>query len=98
MATGIAQTLAGVTKKHVLTAIKKMNKSGVVPKRRNSTKFSVLYQRTLYPPKYLLCLAVQVASGRKLIPDEHSGGAQSNSCLSRLGFQIVPTPSNFVER
>jgi len=50
-----------------------------------STKYLVVHQGKSYPPKYLLSLAVECATGRAFSPSEFYGGAQTNEPLRRLG-------------
>lgn len=48
-----------------------------------------------YPPKYLISIANKYANGEELHPSDFSGGRESNSYLSELGFEII---SNEKER
>jgi hypothetical protein len=94
----IPEVLQEIQKRHVIAAMRQIDKEGTVPKRRNSTKFSIKEDRILYPPKYVICRAAQLATGLTLIPNDHSGGEQSNKKLRDLGFTIVNQASSFVER
>ncbi|MDQ0201072.1 HNH endonuclease [Neobacillus ginsengisoli] len=76
-----------IKREHVLSAISEIDNHGV-PEERNSTKFNLLYEGRHYPPKYVLTLANKYANGHELIPSEFSGGKESNSYLSDLGFEI----------
>jgi hypothetical protein len=40
------------------------------------------------PPKYTVGLAFQYATGKRLTPQQFSGGAESNGVLTRLGFSV----------
>jgi hypothetical protein len=93
----IPEMLQAIKRPHVITAMKQIDKEGRIPKRRNSTKFSIKENRAFYPPKYVICRAVKIATGRTLIPNDHSGGEQSNKRLRELGFTIVNHPSQFPE-
>lgn len=93
----IPEILEAIKRSHVMAAMRQIDKEGTVPKRRNSTKFSIKEKRTLYPPKYVICRAAKIATGRTLIPNDHSGGEQSNKRLRELGFTIVSYPSCFAE-
>lgn len=76
-----------VTRTNVQRALNEIDRHGV-PKNRRSTRFCLIHNGRHFPPKYVLALAVQHATGRSLKPDEHSGGAETNSRLRRLGFTV----------
>jgi 5-methylcytosine-specific restriction protein B len=73
---------------HVRAAVKQIEREGV-PKRRRSTKFCLLVGSRHYPPKYVLALAVRNATGKPLLPTDHSGGAETNDRLLALGLHVV---------
>ena len=72
----------------VRRAAKLIDRDGV-PKRRQSTKFHLELEGRRYPPKYVVSLAVAIATGRELPADEFYGGGQTNKLLESLGFSIV---------
>lgn len=80
-----------VTRTNVQRALQEIDRHGV-PKNRRSTRFCLIHNGKHYPPKYVLALAVQHATGRSLRPHEHSGGAETNSRLSKLGFTVEACP------
>jgi hypothetical protein len=80
-----------ITKAHVQNALKEIDRHGV-PRNRRSTRYCLIHNGKHYPPKYVLALAVQHATGRSLKPDEHSGGAETNSRLRKLGFTVEACP------
>ena len=66
-----------------------------VPKGRNGTRFSCPREGRLYPPKYLIAKAFNLATGQTLSPEDHHGGERdSNKILQELGLEIVPQPSD----
>lgn len=67
------EILEAIKHDHVLKAIKYVDKHGL-PKRRNSTKFSLEWNGRFYPPKYLIATAGKIATGHTLTTDDHSGG------------------------
>ncbi|WP_394173988.1 HNH endonuclease [Guptibacillus hwajinpoensis] len=79
-----------ISKQHVLLAIQYIDEKGV-PKKRLSTRFHLIYNGKLYPPKYVLSIANTYANGEELPPSFFSGGMETNSMLSELGFEIKPT-------
>ncbi len=83
------------TRAHVEAATARIDREGV-PRRRQSTKFQLVFDGRRYPPKYVISLAASTATGRKLRPADFSGGDETNSVLQSLGFTIVgptlPTP------
>jgi hypothetical protein len=77
-----------VSKNNVLDAISRIRAEGVPPNRR-ATKYHLDHDGSQYPPKYVLSLAVEKATGRALAPNEFSGGVETNSVLRNLGFSVV---------
>jgi hypothetical protein len=94
----IAAHLKKITKKHVMDVIRWIDYRGYVPKRRNSTRYSLIRHGRRYPPKYVLSLAAHRAIGRVLKPDEHSGGKQTNDVLRALKFKVINDPTTWPER
>lgn len=79
---------SSINQKHILQAIEKINVEGV-PKEYQSTKFDLLFEGKMYPPKYVISLAHIFVNGKKLTRDKFSGGIETNDFLTNLGFQIV---------
>jgi 5-methylcytosine-specific restriction endonuclease McrA len=78
-----------ITRSHILQAIVEIRKNGV-PQRRESTKFDLLHEGMVYPPKYVISLACKYATGEKLLGDAFSGGNESNRFLKKLSFDVIP--------
>jgi predicted HNH restriction endonuclease len=78
-----------ITREHVLSALADIQ-SGEIPIRRESTKFDLVHNDHLYPPKYTLSTAAKYATGKELPPSEFSGGQEANEFLTNLGFEIRP--------
>jgi hypothetical protein len=79
------------TKSDVKHALQQIDRHGV-PRNRRSTRYCLIHNGRHYPPKYVLALAVQRATGRALQPHEHSGGVETNSRLRELGFTVEACP------
>lgn len=77
-----------ISKSNVLSAIKQIQKKGIPPRRR-STRFCLIHDGKLYPPKYVVSLAVKSGTGHVLDPQEFGGGVETNLLLKRLGFSVV---------
>ncbi|MGE6548265.1 hypothetical protein ACQKFK_04370 [Bacillus mycoides] len=77
-----------ILRNHVLKAIQEVDDKGI-PKNRKSTKFQLLYDDKLYPPKYIISLANKYSNGKELEPWEFGGGIETNNFLKRLNFKIV---------
>lgn len=89
-----AKLFKNVEKKHVVKAMKIIDRDGV-PGNRGGKSFRLRYRKTDYPPKYTLALAWAVANKMrekgKYVPLNSSmfeGGEQTNSLLRSLGFKI----------
>ncbi len=77
-----------ITKQSVINAIKQIDEEGV-PKGHESTKYNLIYNGKLYPPKYTLALANLIENSVFLESDQFNGGKETNSFLQKLGFEIV---------
>lgn len=88
------EATAGITQENVEAAIKQIDREGV-PSSAQSMGYDLVHQGKKYPPKYVLSVAVGVASGEPLDRNGFSGGEES-ACfrlLRQLGFEIVPKES-----
>ena len=79
---------ANITREHILLAIKEISQHGV-PDRRQSRDFALVFGAGFFPPKYIISVANRYANGYELDSSLFSGGRESNSFLTGLGFQIV---------
>lgn len=82
----MGEILKAIKKGHVFSAIDELNTNGW-DKRRNSTKYDLLYQNKDYPPKEVIRHAGIAATGEE--PIAFGGGEEANGLLMRLGFTIV---------
>jgi|GEM_PF-2506531 len=78
-----------IKREHVLHAINDI-RTGGVPQKREPTKFNLVYEGRLYPPKFALSLAAKYATGEELPASVFSGGEEANGFLAGLGFDIQP--------
>lgn len=76
-----------IKREHVLQAIADI-RAGGVPKKREPTKFNLVHDGRLYPPKFALSMAAKYATGEELPAAFFSGGDEANSYLTALGFEI----------
>lgn len=77
-----------ISKEHVFKAIERIESEGI-PEKRESKRFSVLFNGKYYPPKYVISIANIYANGFEYSSSEFSGGDETNRFLSKLGFTIV---------
>ncbi|MGD0679732.1 MAG: hypothetical protein ABSC94_30470 [Polyangiaceae bacterium] len=80
--------LPAISDSDVRSAVRRIDKDGVPPG-RGSTKFCLVFEGCHYPPKYVLALAARNAVGRDLLPDEFSGGEQTNGLFRAIGFEVA---------
>jgi len=73
---------------HVRRAGVRIGRDGI-PSSRHSTRYDVVVDDERLPPKYVLSVACELATGRHLLPGDFSGGAEANGFLRQLGFAIV---------
>lgn len=86
-----------ISRTDVLKAIEQIQSEGV-PDNRKSRLYYLGYNGKIFPPKYVVSLAVYYATGQELDPEEFGGGVETNSLLRRLGFTILPYSENAVHR
>ena len=79
---------ANITRDHILKAIKEIDEQGVPPS-REQTKYSLVLDGKLYPPKYTISIANKYANQEKLDPLSFSGGDETNPFLNKLDFTII---------
>jgi hypothetical protein len=84
-----------ISRAHVLEAILRIDRQGVTPG-RSGLKYRVLHRDRPYPPKLLISLAHEVATGRSLPSSLFSGGVESNHFLQRLGFTVQTLDGDMV--
>ena len=77
-----------IKRDHILKAIEEINEKEV-PNNRQSKKFLLEFNGKHYPPKYLISLANKYINSETLDPELFSGGIESNTFLSNLGFKII---------
>lgn len=85
-----------ITAQHIRQALRYIDEHGVPP-RRQSTRFSLVHRSREYPPKYVLSLAAELGLGRELSPGEFGGGPETNSFLTRRGFDVRGEGGEVVE-
>ena len=76
---------------HVLDALEEIDTEGV-PEGAESTTYDLVHNGKRYPPKLVLSLASQSATGEEYDRDQFTGGVGSPAfkLLGRLGFYIEP--------
>lgn len=77
-----------ILREHVIEAIKRIDKEGI-PEKRESTRFSLLFEGRYYPPKYVISIANIFANGEDYSSSLFSGGDETNRFLKGLEFNIV---------
>src|SRR3990170_5371923 len=82
---------SNIEKEHVIKALREIDSNGI-PDIRNSRRFVLFFNGRQYPPKYVLSLANKFANGEELNSSSFSGGQETNTFLTRLGFEIVEIP------
>lgn len=79
---------SNITCIHVVKAIQQIQASSI-PSQRQSTKHDLVYQGQRFPPKLVLSIANEFVNGEPLPANRFSGGKESNTYLSNLGFEII---------
>ncbi len=78
-----------ITSANVIKALEQIEREGI-PNNRQSTKHDLIYKGKRFPPKFVISKANFYANQEELDPSVFSGGDETNSYLSELGFEIVP--------
>jgi hypothetical protein len=84
---------SGITRAHVLEAMSRIGLDPATwPPRSQSTEHDVVDPRSgaRLPPKLVLSVAAQIATGSELPRDTFSGGPETNDRLIKLGFDVLP--------
>lgn len=87
----IQDILSMISRDHILSALKEIDKDGIRTGRQSST-YDLEYEGKLYPPKLVLSLASKYVTGKELEPNEFEGGENTESfkVLRSHGFTIKP--------
>lgn len=78
---------SNITQDDCFRAVRVIDNEGV-PDPHRSKKFDVLIGSKRYPPKWVIHVANQFANGSRYPTSDFSGGTESNTFLSGLGFTI----------
>jgi len=81
-----------IRREHILAAIREL-KSKSDYAGRKSRKYYLVHDGEHFPPKLVLSVAAQKATGIYLDPDKFSGGDESNRFLQNLGFKVMTSNS-----
>jgi hypothetical protein len=79
-----------ITREHVLQAIEQLDR-GVTHPFGPSVDYDLIYEGRKYPPKAVVGIAAELATGARLGPADFSAGegpGQANAVLRDLGFQV----------
>jgi len=79
-----------VTKEHVIEAIKRIDNNGLEGF-TDSKYYDLLYENKRFPPKPIMALAEEIASGKKVSTTDFQGGIGTKAFnkLKSFGFEIV---------
>jgi 5-methylcytosine-specific restriction protein B len=77
-----------ITREHALQALAEIEPEAILSK-REATKYALIFNQHLLPPKYVLSIANRYANGEELPASDFSGGEEANTFLQSLGFAVV---------
>ena len=78
---------AEINRGHVLAALSRIDREGVPPSRANRS-VELRHDHKSYPPKFVISLACEIATGREL-PSGEFITPEAERYLERLGFSVV---------
>jgi 5-methylcytosine-specific restriction enzyme B len=92
MRNGPVKIPTNITREHVLTAMDRIGHPVGWPRQSESTEWDVVDPRSgaRFPPKLVLSIAAELATGNELPRSKFSGGPQTNDPLKKLGFDVEP--------
>lgn len=77
-----------ITRAHVVAALEEID-STTVPPHRQSMDYDLVFDGKPYPPKFVVSIAAKHATGSELAPSAFSSGTETNTFLTKLGFDVV---------
>ena len=87
----------GIAKQHVLEAMRRLGVDPAAsPRNSRSMDYDVIDPITgaRFPPKLVVSIAAEIATGRPLPRSSFHGGPQTNDLLTSLGFAVLPKSSD----
>lgn len=81
---------------HIVEAARRIDR-GTNRNARPSRTYDVIIGERRYPPKYIVSIAAEIATGRPLAPDMFGGGEETNGFLVGLGFVVVKKGQGMVK-
>jgi 5-methylcytosine-specific restriction protein A len=78
-----------IQREHIVQALEEIDNEGF-PKSHHSTKWDLVYEGKLYPPKWAIRIAGKYALGEEHSDQLFSGGTEANGFLEKRGFQVFP--------
>jgi 5-methylcytosine-specific restriction protein A len=93
MASLVTKTLNSLTRDHIEKAIRSLD-AGHSHGFADSTFYDVIFNSKRYPPKAVVGLAAEIATGTQLVPKDFKGGEESKCfrVLRKAGFEISRKP------
>lgn len=93
MASSVTKTLNTLTRDHIEKAIRSLD-AGHSHGFADSTHYDVLFNSRRYPPKAVVGLAAEIATGTQLSPKDFKGGEESKCfrVLRKAGIEISRKP------
>ena len=81
-----------ITREHIEKALKEIESVGMIPPRRDSVRFDLLYNGKRYRPKYVLSRALRLVTPKGRRKEYFfRGGKRTNDFLKSKGFKVIPT-------
>lgn len=77
-----------ISREHIIAAMGCIDRQGIPPG-RDSRTYEVWHGGRIYPPKLLISVAHEVATGDPLPSDVFTGGQETNRFLKRLGVRVT---------
>ena len=78
-----------IQRDHIIKALEEIDNEGF-PSNHDSTKWDLVYEGKLYPPKWVVRIASKHALGEEHSDQLFSGGPETNGFLEKRGFQVFP--------
>lgn len=88
-----------ISRKDIINAIQKIKTIPELRKGRASSTYDLIFEGVAYPPKLVISIANEYATGKQLDPSEFEGGIETPAfkLLKKEGFKIVTKEQNKIE-
>ena len=88
-----------ISQKDIINAIQQIQFNPELRKGRASSTYDLIFEGIAYPPKLVISIANEFATGKELNPNDFEGGIGTSAfkLLKKEGFKIITKEQNIIE-